>query len=236
MVRLQRVTFTALHQYLGLSAELVNQGLAKKKQSPFSGSPVRSRTRENFDLTPTDKTLDLLPQTPTQPVSINLKKPKHEWKVSEEAAPDMVPECDHHWSDSSHPGSRKRSAVDQPLIASVQDEAQLVQIATDAFVKELGLEDDSVLKDGKVQIREVAAGTYLMKEESNKDVALVYVLSGSLVISQRGSEGGRPGDSSDQVHMFSAHTGEIVGGLAVLTGQFLFFSQIKLKIRTNFFF
>lgn len=25
MVRLQRVTFTALHQYLGLSAELVNQ-------------------------------------------------------------------------------------------------------------------------------------------------------------------------------------------------------------------
>ena len=48
MVRLQRVTFTALHQYLGLSAELVNQGVHKKKQSPFSGSPVRSRTRENF--------------------------------------------------------------------------------------------------------------------------------------------------------------------------------------------
>lgn len=48
MVRLQRVTFTALHQYLGLSAELVNQGSHKKKQSPFSGSPVRSRTRENF--------------------------------------------------------------------------------------------------------------------------------------------------------------------------------------------
>lgn len=48
MVRLQRVTFTALHQYLGLSAELVNQGTHKKKQSPFSGSPVRSKTRENF--------------------------------------------------------------------------------------------------------------------------------------------------------------------------------------------
>lgn len=49
MVRLQRVTFTALHQYLGLSAELVNQGTHKKKQSPFSGSPVRSRTKENFN-------------------------------------------------------------------------------------------------------------------------------------------------------------------------------------------
>ncbi|XP_008556860.1 neuropathy target esterase sws isoform X2 [Microplitis demolitor] len=243
MVRLQRVTFTALHQYLGLSAELVNQGTtAKKKQSPFSGSPVRSRTRENFDLTPTDKTLDLLHQTPTQPVSINSKKPKHEWKVSDEPTPDMVPECDHHWSDSSHPGSRKRSAVDVPLISAPQDEAQLVQIATDAFVKELGLEDDSVLKDGKVQIREVAAGTYLMKEESNKDIALVYVLSGSLVISQRGSEGGRSFDSSEQVHMFSAHAGEVVGGLAVLTGEPSFYtirakhpSRIGLLSKQTFF-
>lgn len=54
MVRLQRVTFTTLHQYLGLSAELVNQGTHKKKQSPFSGSPVRSRTRENFAMQNTD--------------------------------------------------------------------------------------------------------------------------------------------------------------------------------------
>lgn len=48
MVRLQRVTFTALHQYLGLSAELVNQGSHKKKHSSVTGSPVRSRTRDNF--------------------------------------------------------------------------------------------------------------------------------------------------------------------------------------------
>ena len=50
MVRLQRVTFTALHQYLGLSAEIVNQGSHKKKQSPFSGSPVRTRTKETFSV------------------------------------------------------------------------------------------------------------------------------------------------------------------------------------------
>ena len=104
----------------------------------------------------------------------------------------MVPESDSHWPSSaasnqtssqpsSHPGemsdgggggthstsaSRKHSkneGVQQPL-----DEAQVVQIATEAFVKELGLEDDSLLKEGKVQIREVPAGTYLMKEESHK--------------------------------------------------------------------
>lgn len=48
MVRLQRVTFTALHQYLGLSAELINQSLHKKKHSSVIGSPVKSKIRDNF--------------------------------------------------------------------------------------------------------------------------------------------------------------------------------------------
>lgn len=96
----------------------------------------------------------------------------------------MVPECDSHWPNSSsitsqqvsqpdvihtgnsHP-SKKRSTTTEPIQQQL-DEAQLVQMATEAFVRELGLEDDSILKDGKVQIREVPAGTYLMKEESHK--------------------------------------------------------------------
>lgn len=102
----------------------------------------------------------------------------------------MVPECDSHWTTpsvmsqsthGSHPEShsgnpsKKRSFNEtaqqqqQPL-----DEAQLVQIATDAFVRELGIEDETVLKD-KVQIREVPAGTYLMKEESHKVCHFVFV-------------------------------------------------------------
>lgn len=104
---------------------------------------------------------------------------------------DMVPECDSHWPNSSpvtlqqsyqgsqqgsqpdivhtsnsHP-SKKRSTTIEPIPQQL-DEAHLVQIATEAFIRELGLEDESVLKDGKVQIREVPAGTYLMKEESHK--------------------------------------------------------------------
>lgn len=49
---------------------------------------------------------------------------------------------------------------------TVNDE-ELIEIATEAFVKELGLDDLNILK-GKVEIREVSAGTYLMKEDSNK--------------------------------------------------------------------
>lgn len=47
------------------------------------------------------------------------------------------------------------------------DETTLIQTAVDAFVKELGLDDDSLLS-GKVEIREIPAGTYLMQEESHK--------------------------------------------------------------------
>lgn len=47
------------------------------------------------------------------------------------------------------------------------DEEDLIEIATDAFIKELGLADSTFLQ-GKVEIREVSAGTYLMKEDSNK--------------------------------------------------------------------
>lgn len=48
------------------------------------------------------------------------------------------------------------------------DEETLVQIATAAFVKELGLEDGKVLEGGKVEIRDVSTGTHLMKEDSHK--------------------------------------------------------------------
>ncbi|XP_018347988.1 PREDICTED: neuropathy target esterase sws isoform X2 [Trachymyrmex septentrionalis] len=276
MVRLQRVTFTALHQYLGLSAELVNQGSHKKKQSPFSGSPVRSRTRENF----ASQNMENVPIFPigtseiydtsdishrdsstSQPVPImNRRKSNVDWKnqgfniQASQNSPEMVPECDSHWatspliampqfthgshSEASHSYSSKKRQVNETTQQQQLDEAQLVQIATDAFVHELGIEDENVLKD-KVQIREVPAGTHLMKEESHKDVALVYVLSGSLIVSQRVSEGR---DAGQEVHMFSAHQGEIVGGLAVLTGEPSFYtirakhaSRIALLSKSTFF-
>ncbi|XP_076161576.1 patatin like phospholipase domain containing sws isoform X4 [Ptiloglossa arizonensis] len=290
MVRLQRVTFTALHQYLGLSAELVNQGTHKKKQSPFSESPVRSRTKENFIaqnaenqsfasiITSSEqhdgneilhRDISTLNSPQSVPIVIN-RRPKTslDWKgqnLSPESGQniaDMVPECDSHWPNSSpvtlqqsyqgsqqgsqpdivhtsnsHP-SKKRSTTIEPIPQQL-DEAHLVQIATEAFIRELGLEDESVLKDGKVQIREVPAGTYLMKEESHKDVALVYVVSGLLTVSQRVPEGR---DVGQEVHMFSAHQGEIVGGLAVLTGEPSFYtirakhpSRIALLSKSTFF-
>ncbi|XP_076258844.1 patatin like phospholipase domain containing sws isoform X7 [Rhynchophorus ferrugineus] len=145
MVRLQRVTFTALHQYLGLSAELVKQSCesAKKRHS-----------------------------------------------VPENATED-----------------------------------ELKALAKDSFITELGLSEDGQI-DLNVEIREVSAGTYLMKEDSNKDVALVYIISGALTVTQKLAE------SDEEVYMFTSHPGEIVGGLAMLTGEPSFFT-IKAKHLTR---
>jgi hypothetical protein len=70
-------------------------------------------------------------------------------------APDVQPNASN--------SKRKITAIPEPV-----DEETLIKIATETFVKELGLEDDTVLRGGKVEIREVPAGTYLMKEESHK--------------------------------------------------------------------
>lgn len=112
---------------------------------------------------------------------------------SSQNSADMVPECDSHWpipsssmasqpvhgshTEALHSGStyKKRQTNEAQQQQQQLDEAQFVQIATDAFVRELGIEDETMLKD-KVQIREVPAGTYLMKEESHKVCHFLFTL------------------------------------------------------------
>lgn len=55
---------------------------------------------------------------------------------------------------------------------------------------------------------------------------MVYVISGTLIVSQKMTE------CEEEVHMFTAYPGEIVGGLAVLTGEPSFFT-IRAKHLTR---
>lgn len=55
---------------------------------------------------------------------------------------------------------------------------------------------------------------------------MVYVISGALIVSQRMTE------CEEDVHMFTSYPGEIVGGLAVLTGEPSFFT-IRAKHTTR---
>ncbi|XP_047526357.1 neuropathy target esterase sws isoform X3 [Pieris napi] len=192
MVRLQRVTFTALHQYLGLSAELVNPGREKRRPNTTTASPMKT-------VRPVD-------------CSTATHSPSHSERLVTEhtqSQPDVQPT-------SSFQRPKEGSSFKKHNTDNL-DEQALIQIATEAFIKELGLENDQLLT-GCVQVRDLPAGTYIMKEESHKDVALVYLLSGALLVSQRVAEG------DGEVHMFTAYPGEVEGGLAVLTGEPSFFS------------
>ncbi|KAF5299333.1 hypothetical protein FQA39_LY02506 [Lamprigera yunnana] len=229
MVRLQRVTFTALHQYLGLSAELINQSAKNSKhRNPFIlNSPVRSKTKEltgrrdESDAFYWEPPIDLSHTNSRQIPIPNYRRSKSfldsKSSPNYNNTPDMVPDLD-------QPSNNVAPDLQQSHIKSKRlsnfeniDTQALIQTATEVFVRDLGLDDDLILR-GKVEYREISAGTYLMKEDSNKDAALVYVISGSLTMSQRLT------DTDEEVHMFTVHPGEIEGGLAVLTGEASFFN------------
>ena len=69
-----------------------------------------------------------------------------------------------------------------------------------------------------MELIELSPGTYVQKEDSQKDAALIYVVSGSLTVSQKSA------DQNVPEQLFVVHTGELVGGLAVLTGEPNFFT------------
>ncbi|XP_024083755.1 neuropathy target esterase sws isoform X1 [Cimex lectularius] len=208
MVRLQRVTFTALHQYLGLTAELVKSGKEKKKGP---GSPIKPRPGE----TGKEEVCNFLnnqgEEEPDLSGMVHARKSRSAFELkplSDSMDEKMYISC-------------QRGSVGRKSLESV-DEQSLIKLASEAFIKELGLEEDTRLLDDRVEIRHLASGMPLMQEESHKDVALVYLLSGVLLVSQKTA------DMTDEVHMFTAHPGEIVGGLAVLTGEPSFYT-IKTK-------
>uniref|UniRef100_A0A2S2NHV6 Neuropathy target esterase sws n=1 Tax=Schizaphis graminum TaxID=13262 RepID=A0A2S2NHV6_SCHGA len=161
MVRLQRVTFTALHQYLGLSTELVQNGLEERKMSPF----ISERKNESSMFS-------------QQETSISDKK--------------------------------LESFLNQP---KTDQKDWYLKIAIKVFVKKLQLDNEDLLL-GKVEIRKIPTNTFVMQEDSHKDAALVLLLNGSMLVSQKMDPEGLT-----EAYMYSVNPGDIVGGLAVLTGE-----------------
>ncbi|CAK1548092.1 unnamed protein product [Leptosia nina] len=224
MVRLQRVTFTALHQYLGLSAELVNPGREKRRPTTMTASPVKTAKTLVDSGTNMHSPSHSERHLPDHTLEANTSSSSPIHIQGRRTRPDMVPDVTSN-TPQQQPDVQPTSTFQRPKEGSSfkkhntenLDEQALIQIATEAFIKELGLENDQLLQ-GCVQVRDLPAGTYIMKEESHKDVALVYLLSGALLVSQKVAEG------EGEVHMFTAYPGEVEGGLAVLTGEPSFFS------------
>uniref|UniRef100_A0A182SBP9 lysophospholipase n=1 Tax=Anopheles maculatus TaxID=74869 RepID=A0A182SBP9_9DIPT len=196
MVRLQRVTITALHNYLGLSTEYI-QCSSQRKKIPIApqtkGSPGHRR----------------VPSDQVHPVPHSLVG---------EIKPDMLVDL----SDGQHNVGRRTSALPiEPI-----DQAVLKAYAVDGFMQELDLPDThKPTIEESILIKEVSPGTTLVHQGVLDDVMLIFVIAGGLTLTQCPQTGPIAQDSNKNAgdkmdnHTVTIYPGDVVGGLAVLTGE-----------------
>ncbi|KTG01590.1 hypothetical protein cypCar_00016145 [Cyprinus carpio] len=222
MVRLQRVTFLALHNYLGLTTELFNQvnavlvsirdiqihgGQAGSyentstavRRSRSVSMPVETSGVAGNDLNMAYErarvTIDDTPSSSVIHKSI-LKK-----SVTMQHAPSTVI----HYIDNAPHSDVPPSKVGAIFQAAKKDLLGIFQ-----------LQDPSLL-EGRVTLHQVKAGSVVARQ-GDQDVSVQFVISGTLHVYQRMI------DREVDTCLFVAHPGELVGQLAVLTGEPLIFS------------
>ncbi|XP_041958024.1 patatin-like phospholipase domain-containing protein 7 isoform X2 [Alosa sapidissima] len=269
MVRLQRVTFLALHNYLGLTQELFNpesqaiplesvasvlgealpgRGLRRQSQTP-SADEIAMRERvatkpadppndtENVKHSPSDSPSSMFKKSRSRSLSspadtCNLEAAVDSNKVFER--PILVKE-DSSASSVANKNVRKKSVTMQTSPSAVFHYSTsspsghvhhskiniIFQAAKKDLLKVIQLQDTSLL-EGRVSLRQVKAGT-LLASQGDQDVSVLFIISGTLHVYQRTI------DRNEDSCLFVAHPGEMVGHLAVLTGEPLIFSVRALR-------
>ncbi|XP_061590294.1 patatin-like phospholipase domain-containing protein 7a [Cololabis saira] len=248
MVRLQRVTFLALHNYLGLTTELFNPvgqavplsninnvmaeassgknirrlhfqdelpvGTTESSAEPDGAkdSPSSSYRRVRSISAPIDSTVtgnDLnmacerarvtMEEAPSSPVThkSNLKK-----NVTMQPIPSEV----FHYTDSG----RQSDAI------HLSKSNTILQAAKKDLLRIIQLQDPSLL-EGRVTLHHVKAGSVVARQ-GDQEVSIQFVISGLLHVYQRMI------DRGEETCLFVTHPGELVGQLAVLTGEPLIFT------------
>ncbi|XP_051748594.1 patatin-like phospholipase domain-containing protein 7 [Ctenopharyngodon idella] len=266
MVRLQRVTFLALHNYLGLTTELFNPesqavplvsvaGVVGEA-SPGKGLRRHSQTIEEVSDKVSQRSLDHYSDTSQIYRGEDGGKPIHT------ESPNALFGKSRSLStpfDSAHAGSpdhnmtfdrpsiTKENAPSSPIVIhkSVRKKSVTMQHSPSAvfhysdtgghsshihhckvnaifqaakkdLLKIIQLQDPSLLED-RVTLRQVKAGS-VVASEGDQDVSVQFVISGALHVYQRMI------DREKETCLFVTHPGEMVGHLAVLTGEPLIFS------------
>ncbi|XP_073871958.1 patatin-like phospholipase domain-containing protein 7 isoform X15 [Macaca fascicularis] len=273
MLRLQRVTFLALHNYLGLTTELFNPesqaiplvsvasvAAGKAKKQVFYGEEERlkkpPRLQESCDSDhgggrpaaagPLLKRSQSVPAPSVRKEILDeLEKPGA--GDADPSAPqggpasatsDLGMACDRarvFLHSDEYPGSSMASkskknvmVAEMPSPVSHHSESHadetLASRKSDAIFRAakkdlltlMKLEDSSLL-DGRVVLLHVPAGT-VVSRQGDQDASILFVVSGLLHVYQR-----KIGSQEDTC-LFLTRPGEMVGQLAVLTGEPLIFT------------
>ncbi|XP_073170151.1 patatin-like phospholipase domain-containing protein 7 isoform X6 [Lepidochelys kempii] len=267
MVRLQRVTFLALHNYLGLTTELFNSesqaiplisvasvtsGGSSNKEVKRQLSNVSEEERgeklekagdttetdtvktsgtensENFlkrrvSLTSSSGSAEVLGSSSGTKSDLDMAYERARVHFTPDEAPTSpvvsksilkktvtvteTPSAVFHYTegDLTAPDSCASKQVDAIFEAAKKDLLTLMKL------------DDPLLLKGKVTLHQVTAGT-VVSRQGDQDVNIQFVISGLLHVYQRKI------DSEEETCLFITHPGEIVGQLAVLTGEPLIFT------------
>uniref|UniRef100_A0A8C9S0U7 lysophospholipase n=1 Tax=Scleropages formosus TaxID=113540 RepID=A0A8C9S0U7_SCLFO len=215
MVRLQRVTVLALHNYLGLTNELFSHEMQPLRLLPSSPhpsrtSPVRHSKRFGGSMGAEEHRETAAAakgetaggsRTATGGVDASLRSDfdmayeRGRISVSaEDGAP--IPSAFTRVSGGADPSIHPSIQRFSPVAHSIMDPALL---------------------NGKVTLHHAKAGAVLARQ-GDQDVSLHFVLSGCLHVYQRMI------DKQEAVCLFVTQPGEMVGQLAVLTGEPLIFT------------
>ncbi|XP_020555425.1 neuropathy target esterase isoform X2 [Oryzias latipes] len=262
MVRLQRVTVLALHNYLGLTNELFSHEMQPSRAPPQSPHPTRTspiRHGKRFGSltvpeeqreaavkaeTAGDHSKDgsgpTLSRTISMPVDIAgiQKSVRSDFDMAFERGRISVSAEDGNTPPTftrsvSQDQREKRVTVEEvpsgiylypeedpagnvfPPV-SARSSPALFEEAQKEVLKLMRIEDPALLK-GKVSLHHAKAGAVLARQ-GDQDVSLHFVLSGCLHVYQRMI------DKQEAVCLFVTLPGEMVGQLAVLTGEPLIFT------------
>uniref|UniRef100_A0A8C8SNB5 lysophospholipase n=1 Tax=Pelusios castaneus TaxID=367368 RepID=A0A8C8SNB5_9SAUR len=279
MVRLQRVTFLALHNYLGLTNELFSHEMQPLRLFPQPShtsrtSPVRHSKRvisvssiddhkesagRQPDASPKDladqlklgspepSAAPLLSRCISMPVDISglQKGPRSDFDMAYERgriSVSLQEECTSTMASFSrsvsHEPKERRAAMAEELPPGpyhynyCEDDSAggacpfgpyqgrqtsaIFEAAKQELVKLMKIEDPSLLNN-RVLLHHAKAGTVIARQ-GDQDVSLHFVLWGCLHVYQRMI------DKAEDVCLFLTQPGEMVGQLAVLTGEPLFFT------------
>ncbi|XP_012705323.2 patatin-like phospholipase domain-containing protein 7 isoform X1 [Fundulus heteroclitus] len=240
MVRLQRVTFLALHNYLGLTTELFNPesqaislvsvanalGEAHQhkgfRRQPSHSEDAGPEKADGEKFSPSDMSTAKHKKSQCSgpgevPAEVNRVLDQAQSAKEEAAAQGSVksilkksvtmqhtPSAVYHYSEPGG-GTIYHNKVNAIFQAAKKDLLQVIQ-----------LQDPSLL-EGRVTLRQVKAGT-VVAHQGDQDVSVAFVISGLLHVYQRMI------DREEESLLFVTHPGEMVGHLAVLTGEPLIFT------------
>ncbi|CAG0919167.1 unnamed protein product [Notodromas monacha] len=237
MVRLQRVVFTSLFSFLGLSQHILT---SSGRRSGVPSSPSRSRRdpRNWRHLTEGNETEGSNSNARNNHVTSG--SPVMGSFTFDGLRDRDLFETDEMRAQRSHYNSELAGSLEDSNVHSrrstvgeighrrtrsrltPQEEEEARARCADAFRGAMGLEDVSLVKD-RISIREGYSGAHLLKQDSVRDVSLFYVISGTLTVSV-----GSPELEEREELLIHLHSGDMFGALAVLSGEPSFFN-IRFK-------